>query len=98
MRFSRSGILARHKRTHTGEKPYVCKYCTKAFSQSNDLSSHLRIHTGEKPYVCDMCGSAFRQSSALKTHKKTHADRNTILDSKVIMGMVQHSPFLGNLQ
>ncbi|GJQ70191.1 hypothetical protein Trydic_g22651 [Trypoxylus dichotomus] len=105
MRFSRSGILARHKRTHTGEKPYVCNYCGKAFSQSNDLSSHLRIHTGEKPFVCDICGSAFRQSSALKTHKKTHADRNTIIDSKVViadskvtMGMVQHSTFLENLQ
>ncbi|KAI4465109.1 zinc finger protein [Holotrichia oblita] len=105
MRFSRSGILARHKRTHTGEKPYVCNYCAKAFSQSNDLSSHLRIHTGEKPFICDMCGSAFRQSSALKTHKKTHADRNAIIDSKVMivdskmmMGMVQHQTFLGNLQ
>ncbi|KRT82317.1 zinc-finger associated domain containing protein, partial [Oryctes borbonicus] len=105
MRFSRSGILARHKRTHTGEKPYVCSYCGKAFSQSNDLSSHLRIHTGEKPFICDICGSAFRQSSALKTHKKTHTDRNPIidskvmiLDSKVMMGMVQHPTFLGDLQ
>ena len=92
MKFSRSGILARHKRTHTGEKPYVCKFCTKAFSQSNDLTSHLRIHTGEKPYICDVCGQAFRQSSALKTHKKTHIDRNPILDTKPLIGVL-HAPF-----
>ncbi|KAJ3633717.1 hypothetical protein MTP99_010648 [Tenebrio molitor] len=92
MKFSRSGILARHKRTHTGEKPYVCKFCTKAFSQSNDLTSHLRIHTGEKPYICDVCGQAFRQSSALKTHKKTHIDRNNIIETRNVMG-VMHAPF-----
>lgn len=97
MKFSRSGILVRHRRTHTGEKPYMCSFCGKAFAQSNDLTSHLRIHTGEKPFICDVCGQPFRQSSALKTHKKTHAERPPILDTKPFLNMF-NSPILGNLE
>lgn len=30
-------------RTHTGEKPYKCKYCNRAFSQSNDLGNNDNV-------------------------------------------------------
>ena len=39
---------------HTGDKPYKCDVCDKAFSHSNNLQRHAMIHTGDKPYKCDV--------------------------------------------
>uniref|UniRef100_A0A4W3I8H2 Zinc finger protein 367 n=1 Tax=Callorhinchus milii TaxID=7868 RepID=A0A4W3I8H2_CALMI len=67
--FPREKSLQAHKRTHTGERPYLCDYpnCGKAFVQSGQLKTHQRLHTGEKPFVCSEngCGSRF-----------THANRH----------------------
>lgn len=36
-RFARSDELARHTRTHTGEKNFVCPVCQKRFMRSDHL-------------------------------------------------------------
>lgn len=70
--FPREKSLQAHKRTHSGERPYVCDFpnCGKAFVQSGQLKTHQRLHTGEKPFACTAEGC---------TTRFTHANRHCSL-------------------
>uniref|UniRef100_A0AC35UA54 Zinc finger, C2H2 type n=1 Tax=Rhabditophanes sp. KR3021 TaxID=114890 RepID=A0AC35UA54_9BILA len=70
--FSRSDMLTRHNRLHSGVKPYSCTICGQVFSRSDHLTTHIRVHSGEKPYKCRHCNYAASRRDMITRHMKTH--------------------------
>jgi len=67
---SRKAVIE-HQRL-TGEKPFKCAQCNRAYLKRYLLKVHMRSHTGEKPYECKKCRKTFRYHSCLTNHMRLH--------------------------
>ena len=74
---------------YTGETPYECEICNKAFYSSSDLTKHTRVHTGEKPYSCSVCQIFFGHYNQLSRHNKTAAHMEKIKSKNTNIPLTQ---------
>ncbi|XP_023159775.2 zinc finger protein 569 [Drosophila hydei] len=81
--------LTIHIRRHTGENPYKCDECEKAFPRSQDLSLHKRQHTGERPSECKICAKKFISQNKLARHMRLHTGHRPYTCDKCEKSFVQ---------
>jgi len=79
--FSRSDMLTRHSRVHSGIKPFNCDQCHSLFTRSDHLATHRRTHSGEKPYKCSKCSYTACRRDMITRHMKTHKNKSSSSNS-----------------
>lgn len=91
--FARSDELARHYRTHTGEKNFLCPYCDKRFMRSDHLTKHAKRHPQFDPSVLSIRRAAAAVATPLRSpHRSSssHLTNDNSIDNNMTRMNLSH--------
>ena len=63
--------FARHQKSHSDEKNYVCFHCAKKFKTRDKLNQHMKTHRQPTLKKCQHCSKELFSDSALRKHIMT---------------------------
>ncbi|XP_063440156.1 zinc finger protein 845-like [Mytilus trossulus] len=64
--------ILEHLRSHSGDKPYKCRYCSSGFAAPLSLRRHLMSHVGLADRKCEICGKEFKKYGSYREHMTKH--------------------------